>query len=198
MPSQADISNMALSHLGHSKTIVALTERSQEARSCNLWYEQVRDEVLREFPWPFALVTESLALIAEEPNDDWGYSYTAPVNALRLVRSPYGSVRNPTWESETRYTIADGVLYSDQDLATIRYVERVDDPSRFPPDFVAALSYLLAARIAPSLTSKDQREGLVVLMEEKFKEKINKAKANALNEQVRDVAPESSLITARD
>lgn len=197
--SSTELANLALSHLGSSNLITALDDRTTEARMCNLWWPTVRDDVLRSFPWPFAIRTADLALVETFTTGDWGYSYTAPADALRLIRSPYGSTRNPSFESETRYRIADGLLYLDQDLATIEYVERITDMTLYPADVVTALSYLLAARIANSVTTGTtaDKNGLVAMMEAQYERKIGQAKATALNEQVRDVPPESGFITAR-
>src|SRR4051812_32897245 len=95
--SQTDVGicNMALGHLAVGKAIGALTEASQEARACLRFYEQARDEVLRDFPWPFATTVEALALVAVQPTTEWGYSYRYPLNCLALRRIPSG-VRNDT------------------------------------------------------------------------------------------------------
>ena len=57
MASQVGICNMALSHLGQSKPISSITERSAAARACNRFYDTALEEVLRDFAWPFAKAT---------------------------------------------------------------------------------------------------------------------------------------------
>jgi hypothetical protein len=47
------------------------------------------------------------------------------------------------------------VLFAGTDLASLRYTRRVSDPSRYPPKFVSAVSYLLASYLAgPVLKGK--------------------------------------------
>src|SRR5438270_202467 len=81
---------MALGHVGNSSQIASLTEKSNEARACALYYEQCRDEVLQAFPWPFATVITALTLVATDPTTEWGYSYRYPVDGLRTFRIPSG------------------------------------------------------------------------------------------------------------
>jgi hypothetical protein len=48
------ICNMALGLLGADGTITALTDNTQNARICNLFYEPARQTLLRSHPWNFA------------------------------------------------------------------------------------------------------------------------------------------------
>lgn len=201
MSDEVHICNMALGHLGNSKLIAALDERSTEARMCNLYYAQCRDEVLRDFPWPFATVVSTLALLSTSPTPEWAFSYAYPSEALRLVRAPYGSVRNPTVDTLTKYLVRRGasggrVLYADQSVATIEYIAQVTDAGEFPPDFTAALSYALAARICPSVTSENRKE-TTLLMVQFYQAVVANAKANAANEESPDVEPDAGFIRAR-
>lgn len=159
--------------------------------------------MLRDFPWPFAVTTATLALVAATPNGpEWAYTYAYPSDALLLTRAPYGSIRNPTVDTLTRYRIGrrtggGKLLYMDQDAATIEYIAQVTDPSEFPPDFVAALSYLLASRICAQVTS-DIKQQNTTLMYTLYRDHIGRAKKNAANESAADVQPESGYITARN
>ena len=204
MSSAVDICNFALSHLGVSKLIASLTEASKEAEACNLWYAQCRDEVLRDFPWPFATVPgESLALVEEftDSNAEWRYSYSYPADALKVVRSPYGATRNPTVDTAVKYRVVRAssggrLLYLDQDAATVEYIVRIDDPEEFSPDFVAALSYLIASRIAPAITSEGSDKKKLT-MEALYERAIGKAKMNALSEMSADAEPMSGFESSR-
>src|SRR5687768_843028 len=91
MPSSViGIYNQALSALGLDADVQDVAEDSPESRTCNLFYEDVRDQVLRDFPWPFARKVAVLALVAGTPNE-WGYQYRYPSDALAIRRIlPYG------------------------------------------------------------------------------------------------------------
>src|SRR5687767_6554440 len=81
---------MSLSALGLDADVQAVGESSAEARACDLFYPDVRDQVLRDFPWPFARKVAVLAVVAGTPNE-WGYQYRYPTDALSIRRIlPYG------------------------------------------------------------------------------------------------------------
>ncbi len=200
--SETSICNLALSHLGHSISIASLDERSTEARACSLWYMRCRDELLRSFPWPFAITQADLALVEETPDGpEWAYTYTAPTDVLCLLRAPYGSTRNPTIDTTTKWVVKRNplggqLLYLDQQYATVEYVARVTDPEEFPVDFVIALSYLIAWRICASVVSENASQRTITMMQ-LFKEHRAQATMHAANEEQRDVQPESGFISAR-
>ena len=198
------ICNFALSHVGDSKGIVLITEATTPARACNQWYEQCRDEVLRAFPWPFATMPGSTLALVETltaTTDEWSYSYAYPADALAVVRLPWGSSRNPTTATRTKYSIVrkstgGRLLYTDQDAATISYIVKITDVGEFPPDFVAALSYLLASRICATVTSENRKENTVFLLQ-MYEKTLGKAMMAAANEVSPDVEPDSGFATSR-
>lgn len=158
--STTEIANLALSHLGVGKEIAALdTERSEEARACRAFYETARDEMLRGWPWPFARKFAEPTLVDEDPTDEWAYSYRMPSDCL-FVRRILSGDRNDSRQTRIAYSIGydpDGLalIYTDQDDPTIEYTVKVTDVTKFAPDFVMALSYRLAAYVAPRLTKGD-------------------------------------------
>src|SRR5690606_25121463 len=83
----ASIVNRALARIGSSKQIANVeTENSREAISARLVFDDERDYVLRDFPWPFATAYRTLALVSEAPNGDWGYAYRYPSDCLYVRR----------------------------------------------------------------------------------------------------------------
>lgn len=200
--SETSICNLALSHLGVSTAISGLDERSTAARACNLWYTRCRDELLRSFIWPFAVTTADLSLVNYTPNGpEWTYNYTAPSDVLALLRSPYGSTRNPTLDTLTRWRVERNplggqFLYMDQQAATIEYIARITDPEEFPVDFVIALSYLIASRICASVVSENASQRTITMLG-LYKEACGQAKMHAANEQVVDIPRESDFILSR-
>lgn len=199
--SEVSICNLALSHLGVSKSIIALTERSTEARACAMWYTRCRDELLRLFPWPFAVMQATLALVEADPTTEWGYSYAYPSEALKLIREP-GGVRTPTLEQIVPYVIGRSVtggqlLYTDQPFATIEYVKRMTDPEEFPQDFVIALSYLIASRICAMVTSENRKENTIAMLE-LYKMTLGAAMMTAITDESPTLQPESGFIAARN
>jgi len=191
---------MALGHLGVGKEIANLeTERSAEAASCRRYYEEARDTVLRSFNWPFATKIEALALVEEDPNDDWGYSYQYPSGCVNLRRILSGiQPESPT--DRIVYRIAQGtsgrLIFTNQLDAQVEFTVKVTAAEEFTNDFTMALSYLLASLVAPTLTKGDPFK-IKAECYNFFLAFVSTAQANAVNEEQPDLAPDSEFIRAR-
>lgn len=198
--SKTEIANQAISHLGVGKTIANIdSEVSQEARTCRVFYDSTLKLVLRDFSWPFAKTITSLNLIQTNPNDEWAYSYAYPSDCINFLRILSG-IRNDTLQSKERFkvssTVNGRIIYSDKYQAQGEYVRYITDTLLYPPDFELAFSLLLASFIAPRITGADPfKRGDKALAN--YERLINKAKANAYNEEVPDEEPESEFIRAR-
>lgn len=200
MASKVGIVNMALGHLAVSKAIASITEKSEEARAANLYYDTALEMILRDAPWPFATKISSLALVEEDPTDEWGYSYRYPTDCLRIKRILSG-VRNDTRQSRVPYKIlsdSQGLLvYTDEETAKMEYTAKAEDPQFYPPDFTLAFSFLLAALMANRLTGGDQfkkgaeARGMYIAM-------VSAAQSNANNEEQNDEEPDSEFIRERE
>jgi hypothetical protein len=204
--SSTEICNLALSHLAQGQEIANLdTEKSDAAAACRRFYEIARDEMLRAFHWPFATKFAFLGLVEELDVDsaggsEWRYSYRYPVDCLKLRRILSGS-RNDNRQSRVPYKIArdenGSLIYSDLEEAEVEYTVKVTEVIYFQPDFVMALSLLLAAYIAPRLTNGDPfRLGNRAV--ELHKMAYMHASANAVGEEQQEELPESEFIRARD
>lgn len=208
MTTQLDICNMALRHIASTGGQIAnlATERSKEAQACRLFYPQVRDEVLRDFPWPFATRITPLALVEEDPTSEWLFAYRYPANcasfrrlltpsslAMSFFNAPV--VRYPMRNARLRFRISrDDVgklIYSNEDAPYGEWTEQLDNPEDYSADFVAAVSWKLAAYIAPSVAGGDQFKlgdrALQVYMS-----MIARAKQNAANEENQELEPGGS------
>ena len=192
---------MACGHLGIGTTIADLdTEQSQEARSCRSFYDTVVQMAIRAYEWPFATKFQSLGLIETTPTDEWDYSYTYPSECLDLLRIVSGT-RNDTVESRIPYKIAiigdDKVILTDEPEAEVEMIFYNDTIEHWPPDFVLAVSFLLAHFIAPSVTGGDPfKRGQQAYQQ--YQWMINDAKASAINEVHRDPLPLSEFTTGRE
>lgn len=201
MSSSTEICNIALSHLGSSKRIQSLdSDKGQEAASCRQFYEIARDEVLENFPWPFAQTQEALALVSENPTPEWTYAYQYPSNASNIVKIPSGAMLDSN-NTRIPYKIVYGdsgkLIYTNQRDAEVIYTKRVTDVSRFSATFTIALSFKIAGYIAATVTGGDPFS-LKEKADKSYRMIINQARNNALNEQAPDVTPDSEFITARD
>jgi hypothetical protein len=208
---QLGICNAALRHLAN-KAIKSITEASEPAAACLGFYDQTRDEVLREFRWPFATRFAALTLVggtATLPVTlEWRYSYRLPDDCLAPRRILSGT-RQETEDTRIPFDTASdatgGLLYADvppvvatdttPQLPQLEYTVVVAE-ARFPADFAQAFALKLAFYIAPAVTGGDpnklgQRAGQLYEM------LLARSEFSAMTERQRDPAPESEFIRSR-
>jgi len=161
MASTVSICNLALGHLGADK-IDALSEASTEARACNRFYDQTLDALLAAGPpWRFARHEAVLAEVSGESGGRWAHAYALPVDLIRVreVRPADETAAGALLAGDLQggdngqpYELFGDRLLANLSPVSLRYIRRVDDPSKFPPLFVETLSWHLAARLAMPLT----------------------------------------------
>jgi hypothetical protein len=224
--SAVTIVNMSLTRIGSTALITSFGDTTDAAAQANLWYDQCREALLRDFSWPwtlkYALLTQ-VSVTGVRANAEWQFSYRYPTDCLFIRRllvtqlppitpplttSPPSFPNIPTpWRREDGdpYPIpfevghdVDGrLIYTDQYLASVKYVQNTEDPTQFSNDFVDLLSWRLAVEFAYGLAISDTRRKVAQEMYEKV---LMKARANALNEAQRDqpyVENNSEFVRAR-
>jgi hypothetical protein len=199
--STTEIANLALSYLGSGKLIADLdTERSEEARTIRRFYAMARDATLRDFAWPFANKLADLDLVEEDPTDEWAYSYRYPADCVKALRVPSG-IRNDTRQSRIPFKVSQDdsgqIIYCDLETATLEYTKRIEDPTRYPADFVLAFAQRLAACIAPCLAGGDPYK-LGERSESKYDRQVSRAKISASDEGQVEEEVESEFIRSRE
>ena len=179
------ICNMALGHIGRSTLpIVSLTENSVEARTCALWYDAARQEVLELYDWAFCRSRVTLALHNDPPPIEWAYRYQMPSNVLAF-RGFWNPLANSQLGGLTAST--NGTIFSSQgfwngyygdlsnavpyllelsldgtmttiltNLASAIGVFTADQAlvQTFSPTFINCLAWTLASKIAYPITGK--------------------------------------------
>ena len=142
-----DVYNLALGHVGSMASVASPTEASVEAKACSRFYPMALDQALTDGHWSFATRREDAApMPLPEAIRNWRFAYQHPGNALKVlgILTP-GQQDERTQDFVIEATPAGAqILLTNTEFATVRYVERVADTSRFPPAFVNALAYLLA------------------------------------------------------
>jgi hypothetical protein len=201
MATPTEICNLALSHLGVGKEISDIaTDSSSEGQSCRRFYDIVLDEVLRAANWPFTTKFRTLALIEENPTDEWSYSYRYPTDCVKIRRILSGD-RNDTHDTREVYKVGrdnDGLLvYTDKEDAEIEYTMRLSDASQYPADFTLVMSYRLASLIVARVTGGDPFNLRDSVLQNYFYE-LSRAQASAFNEQQDDRLKDSEFIRARE
>lgn len=179
---EVTIANLALSNIGVSKPILALDERSVEAKIIDRFYVHSRQYVLRDGLWPFAKRYLNLTLVEEDPTPEWAFSYRYPPNCL-LVRFIVNPVMGRHERKPTEYEIAGDdqgtLILTDQEDAQICYTMDVDNPQRYDEMFTSAFSWYLSTKIYNLSKLKDAL-GMATKM---YSMERQLALASAYNEQ---------------
>lgn len=217
---EVDIYNMALGHIGITETVGSLTERSKARETCSRFYDQARDYVLRDFPWPFAYRAVALAEVADATFPGWTYVYRYPTDCLQAQQVTneagtrlrwYGAVSNPAIRAtadgyqsfnwfppripfQLSSDDAGRLILSDEPDAYLVYTAKITDTLLFDPMFTNLVSRYLAFLIFPSMrgTERDPAPLFTIYQLEK-----SAAQAVAFNEHEADPPRESPSVTVR-
>jgi hypothetical protein len=148
MPSVVDVCNRALDKLGHG-AITSLSDGAKAANLCDRAWPIVRNQVLRDHPWNFAVKRTTTAPSSTDPS--WGFDYQHPLPAdfLRLLE-----VRDL---STGEYQVENGNILTDEDVLYIRYIREVTDPNEYDALFVDAVAARLAYELAEALTQSNTK-----------------------------------------
>lgn len=170
MASEVDIVNLALARLGETPNISSINppEGSAHAEKAARFYTMARDRCVESHNWNFATKRVLLAGLPN-PASPWKYAYAIPNDILRpiSVKSPLsvvGSLRDfpltgnlsnfdmPDDDlSVADYIIEGQTLLTNAPDATLRYVARSTDTTKWSPHFVDAVVWALAADLSGAI-----------------------------------------------
>lgn len=155
MSADVDICNIALGHLGDDANIASLNEPSTQAAACLRFYPIARDAVLERGGFGFTLRRVSLAQDLITIPTSWLFGYAVPSNCLRkisvLAAGATDDMASAPFAVESISDAGEEIIYTNVDQATLRYVQRVTDTSKYRPLLVIAIARLLAALLAGTL-----------------------------------------------
>lgn len=195
MSSEVEICNMGLGYVGVAREIDALDEGSTESDQCQRYYTQTRDATLRDFAWPFANKVQALALVAEDPNDDWSFAYRYPTDCLKALRLVTGDrVATAPPPFEIGHDDAGKLIYTDQAEAVLKFTRRIEDPELFDPAFVECLAWRMGSKLAIPLSRSEKERDYAF---KRYQHELSVARALAANEGQLDSAPEAESIRER-
>lgn len=198
MTTDVDICNLALGSLG-IEPIGSLSETTQEARTCNLFYSITLDNYLTEHDWSFA--SKNIELVVIDPLPDgyeqykYGYEYPADCLKARSVRDSESVWTYPFIIQD--YVIAgpsnDKLILTDIQDAFLNYTVALTDPDLFSAPFLNALSKKLAFEISWPLqkVAKNQKQAF-----DQFTLADNNAKQKDTSEQL-PIAPPPTWFQSR-
>ena len=159
MASEIDIANLALARLGDDASVASIDppEGSAQAEHCARFYPIARDSMLEMHDWNFTVRRASLALLSVD-SFNWTYAYAKPSSTIRVV-SVLPAASSPEDDGVNfelgNTSSGDSIILTDLAEATALYTVRVTDTTKYPPLFVDALAWLLAAHLAGPVIKGD-------------------------------------------
>lgn len=174
--------NLALDAIGARNKISLPSEQSREAEACNLWFPNIRDQVLASAPWPEATKMTRLARLSDHEDETWiegrprpdlFYAFALPSDCLRpQYLAGYGSFTVQSYGTEQRAIMTNG------ESPILLYTFRQTKVSMWSPELQMAIMYGLAASICVPLTGKTSRAKVLI---EQANARIISARETAAN-----------------
>lgn len=189
------ICNMALDRIGCNQPISALTDVSAAAATCKRWFEVCRDATLEDYAWPFANKTKALAVVEDNPDETWGYSYRYPSDCVRALGFDVGST-DPNHQPEFEVGGDDSgkLILTNESNASLRYTRRVDVAALYSATFASAVAWRMAMEMAPALSRKD---GARMEAMQAYYAAISQAEASQSAERRPPQPPDGGSVRAR-
>ena len=186
MPSETAIASNALTKLGAQPITDIDDPLSQRAVLCKSYYPNVRDAVLRAYPWNCAIVRMALALSGTAPVYGYSYKFQLPV-------VPY-CLRVLEVEDDIEHKIEGRFLLADESSVNIKFIQRVEDTGLFDALLQEAIECRLAAELAYPVTGSPT---LIQAMWNLYAEKLREARTIDAMEITQDYYSSDALIEVR-
>lgn len=153
--SPEDVVNLALARIGYPKRIGSILDGSMAARLALSIYAQTRDAVLRSADWGFAGKTAALVSSGQTPPPPWSYSYTYPLDALK-IRDLIITAFDPLNPLPSRWVVQNDPVAGKVIVTAVPYVDvvytvKATNPQFWESAFVEAVAAALGRRLAPVL-----------------------------------------------
>lgn len=169
------VCNLALMKLGQEAISIISDTTDKAAVMCNTIFALLRDEMLRQHPWNFAMSRAQLtASVVDAPDFEFSYFYALPDDFLRLLR---------LYNDRTRFQIEGTNILTDSDTVDILYIAQMEDPTDWDPLFREAFATRLAAEISFGLTGSATLQQSLM---SDYMDKLQKAKTVDAQENYSD------------
>ena len=175
--SEVSVCNQALIWLG-GNVITALTDGSAEAIACNAVYDPLRDAVLEDREWTFAVARIQPAALVATPVFGFDKQFQIPSNVIRVlqVSDATAGVIGSSATMQGRYNKVewlregDTIVANNVDAIYARVLTRITDVTKFSPAFVQALAARIAMDLAIPITgSRGLQSDMAALYGEKLR-----------------------------
>jgi hypothetical protein len=193
--SETSIANSALIKIGEAP-IASLDDPSKAGRTCKRQYPLMRDQLLEDFNWKFAIARATLAPDATAPEFGYLFKFLLPSDSLRFL-GLYSESAQPTSYTGTRipHQIEGRELLLNVDTAEIFYIKRETNPTLFSSSFVEVLALVLAIDICYAMTGGTAHEARLI---KRFDAQVKRAHLTQAIQGQPEVIESSEWLDAHD
>jgi hypothetical protein len=159
--SRVQIYNLALSNIGVTASIQAITQQDTKTIALNNYYSLALEQTLKDYDWNFASCYRSLALTsnANSINPAYQYEFSYPDDCICAREIVTGSkTSNIEFEVATNFLTMNRIINTNVKSGTLRYTRNVDKEAFFPPEFVMTLSWYLSFLICDGIGMSTKKE----------------------------------------
>ena len=165
--SPTDIANQALGMVGN-QPITSIDDASVAANLCARFFPRLRDELLRNHPWKFAMRRASLPASDVAPVWSTMKAFPLPADCLRLLALDL-------YDPDIRWQVEGGNVVAELDgPLDVLYTARVEDVAAWDATFTSAMCARLAMELAMPLA---QSGTLRQQMESEYRRTLREARS---------------------
>ncbi len=192
--SEVSICNLALSWLGQP-AITSLDDQSTNAELCKLNYPHLRDVLLSERQWVFAVLRHT-SETADKPEFGEGFKHSIPPEYLRVSRV-YRNVEafDPNkWRTALGWRREGEFIIAVEEIIYMWGTQQLTDTGLFSPMFTQALAARIAADLCMPIT---ENSTLQSKMYQLYLAKLSDAAASDAVQGANEVIQANRLLDAR-
>ena len=188
MASFDELCSNAVQKLG-AASISSLDDDTPRARRCKSIYEQVRDAVIRDAKWNFAMTRAQLSSSVADPSFGWSKQVTLPENpyCLRVVQAYSG-------DAPIDHAVEGRSLLTNYGTVNLLYLARITSVTEFDALFIEAFEARMAAELALPITGSRTVAGDFWKL---YERKIKEARTVDAQEGTPPQVQATSLVTVR-
>lgn len=166
MSNAVEICNLALGHIGSDANVASISppDGSVESGYCARYYPLARKLTIAMAQWSFATTRKALAEVTNESNV-WQFAYAQPADCIKPYRVLKAGATNE--QDGASFTIEGGVIYTNEAEATLVYTRDITDTTKFSPEFISALSWMIASYLAGPIIKGNEGANAAVKLRER-------------------------------
>lgn len=180
MANAVEICNLALGHLGSDANVASIAppDGSAEAGYCARYFPIARKLTIALAQWSFATKRTELAEV-DNPSTTWMFAYSLPSNCIK----PYRILKSGAASEQdgAAFTIEDNVVLTNEANAVLVYTRDVTDTTRFTPEFISAMSWMLASYLAGPIIKGNEGANAALKLRERGVNETRMASAGDAN-----------------